>query len=76
LAIMCNTTETHFLGAWHSDFSGRIAVKRKTEFISKEDGVMRTCSKYKVMGYQELELFKKWLLNTYPLTLGKVQLKR
>jgi hypothetical protein len=77
LAIMCNLEETHFLVAWHSDFQDKVAVLRKTDSPSvKEQGFMRLSSKYKIFSYQKIEVFKMWLLNTYPLRLGRINLKR
>ena len=74
LAIMSNREETHTLGIWNSDFQERVNTQFTTDFKLKQDGSMRLSDKYKIYRNEELWILKTWLLNTYPLQLGRVKL--
>jgi hypothetical protein len=69
-----NARATHTLGIWNSDFQERVTVRFATDFKLKQDGSMRLSDKYKIYRNEELWILKTWLLNTYPLQLGRVKL--
>ena len=75
LAVVCNREESFFLAAWHKDFGEPFRVSRITDSDNKEDGLARATSKFRVFSYGEVSIFKKWVLNTYPLSLGMLKIE-
>lgn len=63
LSIQCDSTQTGIAVAWHRDWLKEMQEKRSlaTDYDTKEQGVIRYTSKFRIYSYQEVSSFKQMI---------------
>ena len=74
LFIECSKDEVSFVVAWLKDFGDPEKIVRSQE-KGIENGFCRKTKHFRIFKYSDMKFFKFWLLNTYPLLIGKLNIK-
>lgn len=61
LSIQCDSTQTGIAVAWHKDWMKEMQETRSlaTDYVTKEQGVIRYTNKFKIYSYQDISSFKE-----------------